>query len=72
MNVVELDVNNLNRWLTGALPGSGAAVDWTSQNGYLIYFSDRRGMLTYPGGRKVGEYELMPDLIEYKLAHPAS
>jgi hypothetical protein len=56
MNVVELDVNNLNRWLTGALPGSGAAVDWTSQNGYLIYFSDRRGMLTYPGGRKVGEY----------------
>jgi hypothetical protein len=56
MNVAELDLNNLKRWLTGAVPGSGKSVDWTSQNGYLVYFSDRRGMLTYPGGSKLGEY----------------
>ena len=53
MNVVELDVGNLRRWLTGAIPGSGNLVDFTFQNGYVLYFSDRRGMLPNPNGTQV-------------------
>jgi hypothetical protein len=68
MGTVELDVNNLRRWLmkqtpvdnTGTLvtsvtdsnspPGTfttatGDQVENTSQNGYILYFSDRRGMI---------------------------
>jgi hypothetical protein len=45
MNVVELDVGNLKNWLRGTTPGStGANVDFNTQNGYVLYFSDRRGM----------------------------
>ena len=47
MNTVEIDVGNLNRWLT-ATTGSGSSVDFSSQNGYILYFSDRRGMLLNP------------------------
>jgi PilX N-terminal len=76
MNVVELDVRNLQRWLMKQLPedpvthkvmpsvtdtnlnpittGTGDQVENTSQNGYILYFSDRRGMLpdTSPKGDK--------------------
>jgi hypothetical protein len=45
MNAVEIDVGNLNRWLTGAIGTSGTSVDYIAQNGYVLYFSDRRGML---------------------------
>jgi len=45
MNAVELDVGNLKLWLNGAIAGSGANVNFTTQNGYVLYFSDRRGML---------------------------
>jgi hypothetical protein len=51
MNAVEIDVGNLNRWLTGAgayAGSSGPNVDYLSQNGYLLYFSDRRGLLPDP------------------------
>ncbi len=51
MNVVELDVGNLWLWLQGAAPyagGSGASVNNTNYNGYILYFSDRRGMLPDP------------------------
>ncbi|HZQ68787.1 MAG TPA: hypothetical protein VFA68_09745 [Terriglobales bacterium] len=48
MNVVELDVGNLKRWLKGTIPGTGNQVDYVSQNGYILYFSDRRGMLPDP------------------------
>ena len=41
MNYVEVDVNNLSRWLTGAIGSKGAAPNGTT--GYLLYFSDRRG-----------------------------
>jgi hypothetical protein len=41
MNYVELDVNNLARWFTGGIPGSGASAIKVS--GYTVYFSDRRG-----------------------------
>jgi PilX N-terminal len=47
MNSVELDVGNLNLWLqgTGDYAGSkGPNVNYTIQNGYLLYYSDRRGM----------------------------
>ena len=58
LNLVEIDVNNLKRWLTGAIPGSGNQVEYTSQNGYILYLSDRRGMVPSPndGNVKNGEY----------------
>ena len=40
MHYVELDVNNLRRWLNGAIGVSGPSV--LNQNGFVIYFSDRR------------------------------
>jgi PilX N-terminal len=51
MNAVELDVGNLWLWLQGAAPyaaGSGTLVNNTNQNGYILYLSDRRGMLPDP------------------------
>jgi type IV pilus assembly PilX-like protein len=54
MNAVEIDVGNLRRWLgqsadaKGPIGGSGTQVDYTSQNGYVLYFSDRRGQLPSP------------------------
>jgi hypothetical protein len=53
MNAVELDVGNLAKWLNGTIPGSGANVDYVAQNGYIVYFSDRRGMLPNPNGTQV-------------------
>jgi hypothetical protein len=44
MNVIELDMDNLRRWINGAIGVSGPAVNNTAQNGYVVYFSDRRGM----------------------------
>ncbi len=65
MNAVEIDVGNLKRWLTGGtggIPGSGTSVNSTAQNGYVLYFSDRRGMLvnpnltsTHPANTKSGD-----------------
>ena len=49
MNVVELDVGNLWLWLQRQAPyaaGSGNQVNKTKDNGYILYFSDRRGMLS--------------------------
>ena len=40
MHYVELDVNNLRQWLNGAIGVSGPTV--LNQNGFVIYFSDRR------------------------------
>jgi hypothetical protein len=56
MNVVELDVGNLWLWLQGTgkyAGGSGHNVSIVNQqganeNGYLLYFSDQRGMLPDP------------------------
>src|SRR5271157_519888 len=49
MNAVEIDVGNLKRWLSGGIPGtSGGSVDYQAQNGYVLYFSDRRGTLLNP------------------------
>jgi hypothetical protein len=54
MNLIELDVGNLGQWLTGAIGTTGSLVESASQNGYLLYFSDRRGMLPNGGGDMVG------------------
>jgi len=45
MYYVELDVNNLARWFTGAIGSSGTATkdSATSPNDFVVYFSDRRG-----------------------------
>jgi hypothetical protein len=40
MYYVELDVNNLRRWFAGNIGVSG--VNAVNQNGYIVYFSDRR------------------------------
>jgi hypothetical protein len=50
MNAIEIDVGNLAKWLNGTIAGSGTNVDFASQNGYILYFSDRRGMLPNPNG----------------------
>ena len=44
LNLVEIDVNNLRKWLKGAIGSKGTDVEYLSQNGYILYFSDRRGM----------------------------
>jgi len=44
INCVELDVGNLRRWLLGQTGATGTTVNFTTQNGYVLYFSDRRGM----------------------------
>ncbi|HLJ88904.1 MAG TPA: hypothetical protein VKZ53_18945 [Candidatus Angelobacter sp.] len=49
MGAVELDVANLQRWLTDAT-GSGPQVNTVFSNGYILYFSDRRGMQPNPNG----------------------
>ena len=60
MNIVELDVGNLKRWFDGVTGTTGTNTDWAPQNGYVFYFSDRRGMLPNPAstppGLIVGEY----------------
>lgn len=45
MNAVELDVGNLAKWLKGSIGASGASVPYANFNGYVLYFSDHRGML---------------------------
>jgi Tfp pilus assembly protein PilX len=43
MNLVDIDVHNLAKWLA-----TNPQVEGLSQNGYVLYFSDRRGMLKDP------------------------
>jgi hypothetical protein len=56
MNAVELDVGNLQQWLAGNIGTTGTQVSSAQTNGYILYFSDRRGMLKNAGGVKTGEY----------------
>ncbi len=51
MNAVEVNVGNLGKWLAGAGPYAGDVgrnVNYANQNGYILYFSDHRGMLPDP------------------------
>lgn len=54
MNAVELDVANLKRWLADNA-GSGPSVVFNKDNGYILYFSDRRGMHPNAAGVKLGD-----------------
>ena len=53
MHYVELDVNNLRRWLNGSIGTSGTSV--LNQNGFVVYFSDRR-LNSDIGGNETGEW----------------
>jgi hypothetical protein len=50
MNATEIDVGNLALWLKGSIGASGTSVNYTAENGYVLYFSDHRGALpsTHP------------------------
>jgi hypothetical protein len=62
MNVVEMDVGNLRRWLLGLVGTTGTQTESVSQNGYILYFSDRRGERD-PAGNATGAYGY-EDLID--------
>jgi hypothetical protein len=70
MNAVELDVGNLRKWLLGSFGAngpSGTLVNTANQNGYILHFSDRRGMRPVPGSVPLasnGEYGF-EDVINY-------
>jgi len=54
MNIVEVDVNNLRRWFAGLIP-STTGDQALSNNGYILYFSDRRGNRNAVGN-ETGEF----------------
>jgi hypothetical protein len=53
MHYVEIDVNNLRRWLAGTIGTTGNQV--RNDNGYILYFSDRRNNANALGN-ETGEY----------------
>lgn len=53
MNIIELDVPNLQRWLAGNSGTNGTLA--LNQSGYIAYVSDRRGNKN-PGNQETGEY----------------
>jgi len=63
MNAVELDVGNLKKWLASTT-GHGPDVDADTDNGYILYYSDRRGMLGNPNAEyaKTGDSGLEDDI----------
>jgi len=54
MGFVELDVNNLKRWFAGTIGTNGNQANNTN-NGYIFYFSDRRGNRD-GSGNETGEF----------------
>jgi hypothetical protein len=70
MNYIELDVNNLARWFSGAIGASGLATrdPNVAPNNFVVYVSDRRGNYEpvapfvnpwpplSPSGNETGEY----------------
>jgi hypothetical protein len=59
MNAVEVDAGNLWLWLQSKTPyagGSGRLVNNTAQNGYILYFSDHRGMRPDTAPNRTGFY----------------
>jgi type II secretory pathway pseudopilin PulG len=66
MNAVELDVGNLQAWLKGTgdySSGSGTLVNATPENGYLLYFSDRRGMEPDPNAIDPNTGSALPNTL---------
>ena len=58
MHYVELDVNNLRRWLAGQFAGVDApnGANAKNDNGYIVYFSDRRGKNVGAPALQQGEF----------------
>jgi hypothetical protein len=70
MNYIELDVNNLARWFSGAIGSSGASTEDpnAAPNNFVVYISDRRSNYAFagtiagpwpplsPSGHETGEY----------------
>jgi hypothetical protein len=75
INCVELDVGNLRRWLLGQTGTTGNTVNFSTQNGYVLYFSDRRGMqydpnLAHnPSNILLGAYGF-EDVVNYAAGSP--
>ncbi|HLZ39609.1 MAG TPA: PilX N-terminal domain-containing pilus assembly protein [Candidatus Sulfotelmatobacter sp.] len=60
MSAVEINVGNLAKWLAHQAPYTqagdvGNLVNFTNQNGYILYFSDHRGMLPDPNPSNGGQ-----------------
>jgi len=60
MNAVEINVANLALWLAHKAPyttanDAGNLVNYTNQNGYILYYSDHRGMLPDPNPSNGGQ-----------------
>ena len=56
MHYVSLDVANLSKWFKGAAPyGGGSGLNAYSNNGYGVYFSDRRNNRN-AANQETGEY----------------
>jgi Tfp pilus assembly protein PilX len=60
MNAVEINVGNLALWLARQGPyttanDAGNLVNFSNQNGYILYFSDHRGMLPDPNPSNGGQ-----------------
>lgn len=55
---IALDVRNLKRWLAGEIGATGASTLNDDGNGYVVYFSDRRGNhdTTTAGDPETGEF----------------
>jgi len=53
MSLVELDIANLARWFSGAIGATGNQA--VNNNGYIVYFSDRRGNRNN-AGNETGEF----------------
>jgi hypothetical protein len=81
MHYVELDVNNLTRWLRGAIGATGPATKdaAASPNNFAVYFSDRRGNYVAaalpsgwppasPSGNETGEYGYN-DFVNFNAAN---
>jgi hypothetical protein len=70
MNYIELDVNNLGRWFSGAIGTSGPSTEdpVVAPNNFVVYISDRRSNYVFtgalagswpplsPSGNETGEY----------------
>jgi hypothetical protein len=54
MNLVEIDVKNLKNWLAGTIGTTGSTTDFATQNGYILFISDRRGMIAPTSGPDAG------------------
>ena len=53
IHYIELDINNLARWFTGAIGASGS--NTMNETGYVVYFSDRRTNRN-AANQETGEY----------------